>query len=77
MPTEVDKHGNIIITGQEDIARARMISIKHALRLEVKTGMTRRGRSILQIAREAACEEFSTKKQALAWFECHYPNPKG
>ena len=67
-----DQYGNIMITGS-DIGRFRMHAIKHALSLDVNHGLKRRGRSILQIAREAAGQEFRTKKQALAWFEEHFP----
>lgn len=76
MGFHVNENGDIIVTGSESVELARRVAIKHALRLEIKTGMTRRGRSTLQLAREVACEEFTTKKQALAWFEEHYPSPK-
>lgn len=68
MASGIDKYGNVVFTGS-DIDKVRMVTIKHALRLEIKTGLKRRGRSTLQIAREAACVEFRTKKEALAWFE--------
>jgi len=38
----------VIITGEDNIRRARLIVLKHALRLEIK-GMRRRGRSAYSI----------------------------
>lgn len=63
-----------VITGKKNIHRVRMLAIKHALSIEINTGMTRRGRSTLQIARDATGIEFRTKKEALKHFEERYPS---
>ena len=39
------------ITGEDNIQMARMITLKHALRLELR-GMTRRGRSVYAIIKD-------------------------
>jgi hypothetical protein len=50
MAVEVHDGGGMSITG-DDIYRFRWITVKHALALEVHTGMTIRGGSVLPVAK--------------------------
>ncbi len=52
-------NGGMTITGQ-DIHRFRWITVKHALKLEVDTGMMVRSRSVLPVAKQVV-EEFGLK----------------
>ena len=52
-------NGGMSITGQ-DIHRFRWITVKHALKLEVDTGMMVRSRSVLPVAKRIV-EEFGLK----------------
>lgn len=56
-----------------DPRRFRALAIKHSLKIEIETGMRRRGRPILQIAREHAGIHFANKKEAYKWFSEQYP----
>jgi hypothetical protein len=47
---EIMSEGPIVITGKEDIANARLLTLRSALWLECK-GMTRRGRSVYSIVK--------------------------
>jgi len=51
--------GGMSITGQ-DIDRLRWITVKHALALEVNTGIMVRSRSILPVAKQVV-EQFGLK----------------
>ena len=59
MAVEVHDGGGMSITG-DDIDRFRWITVKHALALEVHTGMMVRSRSILPVAKQIV-EQFGLK----------------
>ena len=59
MAVEVHDGGGMSITG-DDIDRFRWITVKHALALEVHTGMMVRSRSILPVAKQVV-EQFGLK----------------
>ena len=59
MAVEVHDGGGMSITG-DDIDRFRGITVKHALALEVHTGMMVRSRSILPVAKQIV-EQFGLK----------------
>ena len=59
MAVEVHDDGGMTITGQ-DIHRFRWITVKHALKLEVDTGMMVRSRSVLPVAKQIV-EQFGLK----------------
>lgn len=51
MTIERMEGGGVVVTGEEDIQFARMLTLKHALHLETM-GMSRRGRSVYSIVKE-------------------------
>ena len=59
MAVEVHDGGGMSITG-DDIDRLRWITVKHALALEVHTGIMVRSRSILPVAKQIV-EQFGLK----------------
>ena len=59
MAVEMHDGGGMSITGQ-DIDRFRWITVKHALALEVHTGIMVRSRSILPVAKQIV-EQFGLK----------------
>ena len=59
MAVEVHDGGGMQITG-DDIDRFRWVTVKHALALEVHTGMMVRSRSILPVAKQVV-ERFGLK----------------
>ena len=59
MAVEVHDGGGMSITG-DDIDRFRWITVKHALALEVNTGIMVRSRSILPVAKQIV-EQFGLK----------------
>jgi len=59
MAVEMHDGGGMSITGQ-DIDRLRWITVKHALALEVNTGIMVRSRSILPVAKQVV-EQFGLK----------------
>jgi len=59
MAVEVHDDGGMTITGQ-DIHRYRWITVKHALALEVNTGIMIKGRSVLPVAKQIV-ERFGLK----------------
>ena len=59
MAVEVHDGGGMSITG-DDIDRFRWITVKHALALEVHTGMMVRSRSVLPVAKQVV-ERFGLK----------------
>ena len=59
MAVEVHDGGGMSITG-DDIDRFRWITVKHALALEVHTGMMVRSRSILPVAKQVV-EQFGLR----------------
>ena len=59
MAVEVHDDGGMTITGQ-DIHRYRWITVKHALALEVNTGIMIKGRSVLPVAKQIV-EQFGLK----------------
>ena len=59
-------NGPIILDTPEQIAVARFLTVRSGLRLQVRTGMKlSRGRSAIQIAREAGWTTKRTAKGAL------------
>jgi len=76
MPVEVDEYGGITITGNA-IEWARRITVKHALALEVKTGLKHRA-NIFRLAKEIVeahgVTPKGTKKGVLAQMEELYPS---
>lgn len=58
----------IAAVGPQQVEAARLIVVRSALRLEIKTGMKRsnRGRSTLAIANEAMGTNHRTKEKAYA-----------
>jgi len=61
MAVEVHDGGGMSITGK-DVHRFRWIAVKHALKLEVDTGMMVRSRSVLPVAKQIV-EEFGLKPE--------------
>ena len=59
MAVEVHDGGGMSITG-DDIDRFRWVTVKHALALEVNTGIMVRSRSILPVAKQIV-EQFGLK----------------
>ena len=59
MTVEVHDDGGMTISGQ-DIPRYRGVSVKHALALEVNTGIMIKGRSVLPVAKQVV-ERFGLK----------------
>lgn len=47
----MDNNETIVISGPQNVAKARLITLKHALKLEV-LGMKRRGRSVYSIVKQ-------------------------
>jgi hypothetical protein len=64
-----EENGVIVIEGPEQIAMFRLLQIKHALRLEIKTGMKLKGGSLLKLVNREYGQSFRTKKDALAFIE--------
>ncbi len=59
MSVEYWGDGGMTITG-DDIDRFRWVTVKHALQLEVRTGMLMRGGSVLPVAKQIV-EQFGLK----------------
>ena len=59
MAVEVHDGGGMSITG-DDIDRFRWVTVKHALALEVNTGIMIKGRSVLPVAKQVV-EQFGLK----------------
>ena len=59
MAVEVHDGGGMSITG-DDIDRFRWVTVKHALQLEVNTGIMIKGRSVLPVAKQVV-ERFGLK----------------
>ena len=59
MAVEGHDDGGMTITGQ-DIHRYRWVTVKHALALEVNTGIMIKGRSVLPVAKQVV-EQFGLK----------------
>ena len=59
MAVEVHDGGGMSITGH-DIDRFRWVTVKHALALEVNTGIMIKGRSVLPVAKQVV-EQFGLK----------------
>jgi hypothetical protein len=75
MPVEVHADGGMTITG-DAIEWARRITVKHALSLEVKTGLKHRA-NIFRLAKDIVAahgvKPKGTKKGVLAQMEELYP----
>lgn len=56
----------IVADGPDGVSLFRLVTIKHALDLEIKTGMKLSRGSILKIANDAMGTNFRTKKAAYA-----------
>lgn len=56
----------MMITGRDNIDMARVLAVRAALRLEIKTGMKRsnRGASTLQLANDITGSDARTKRAA-------------
>ena len=52
MPRTIDEHGNIVFEGQKSIALYRLVSLKYALKLEVRGIKMTRKSVYAQIKRE-------------------------
>jgi hypothetical protein len=75
MPIEVHEDGGMTITG-DSIELARRITVKHALSLEVKTGLRHRAnvfRLAKAIIEARGVTPKGTKKAVLAQMESLYP----
>ena len=59
MAVEMHDGGGMSITGH-DIERFRWVTVKHALALEVNTGIMIKGRSVLPVAKQVV-ERFGLK----------------
>ena len=55
MTVEVHDDGGMTITG-DDIDRFRWVTVKHALALEVNTGIMIKGRSVLPVAKQVVVQ---------------------
>ena len=77
MPIEVHEDGGMTITG-DAIEWARRVTVKHALALEVKTGLKHRAnvfRLAKNIVEAHGITPKGTKKGVLAQIEELYPGP--
>ena len=77
MPVEVHEDGGFTITG-DSIEWARRVTVKHALALEVKTGLKHRAnvfRLAKNIVEAHGITPKGTKKGVLAQIEELYPGP--
>lgn len=76
MPIDVHPDGGITITGPNEIEWTRRITVKHALSLEVKTGLLHRA-NIFRLAKDIVeahgVKPKGTKKGVLAQMEELYP----
>ena len=76
MPIDVHPDGGITITGKDEIEWARRITVKHALALEVKTGLKHRA-NMFRLAKDIVLAHGvtpkGTKKGVLAQMEELYP----
>jgi hypothetical protein len=65
--SEGNETGGMTITG-DDINTYRVLAMKHALSIEIKTGMKMsRGVSVLKVVNQTFGTTFRTKKQAYDW----------
>lgn len=76
MPIDVHPDGGITITGKDEIEWARRITVKHALSVEVKTGLRHRA-NVFSLAKRIVeahgVTPKGTKKGVLAQMEELYP----
>jgi hypothetical protein len=76
MPIDVHPDGGFTITGPNEIEWARRITVKHALALEVKTGLKHRA-NMFRLAKDIVLAHGvtpkGTKKGVLAQMEELYP----